>query len=158
MESVDSGGGDWSSKSDLKRSCLALVFAVVVISGAAHILSYFGVVVISDRTFQKWSTCVLFGVLMWIVFRRNRGAAQAIPWHWCAVLWMTWANACLCIAVLPIGGSQSRLWPAPAKWLHFEDSDLTQLYARAWSADQFAIALSLFLALWYQPGERTTSE
>jgi hypothetical protein len=157
MEPVDSDGGDWSSRSDLCRFCLALVFAVAAISGAAHILSYFGVVVIGDRAFQKWSTLVLFGVLMWIVLRRNRGAVRAIPWQWCVVLWIAWINAFLYIAVLPIGGPQSRLWPAPAKWLNFEGSDLMLLYARASSADQLAIAFSLFLALWCQPVGRTRS-
>lgn len=149
-------GGGWSSRWDRNRSCLALAFAVVAISGAAHIFSYFGVVVISSRTLQKWSTIVLFGVLLWILFRRNRGL-QAIPGHWCAVLWIVWANALLYISVLPVGGAQSRLWPAPAKWLHFEDFDLMLLYARVSSADQFAIALSLLLVLWYQRHERAAS-
>src|SRR5579883_127573 len=158
MDTTVSSGSDRSSRSDLNRFLSAVLFAVVAVSGGAHVASYFGLLVIPNRTFQKWSTCILFGFLIWILFRRDRGAAHAIPWHWCAVLWIAWANTFLCAAVLPVDGSHSVLWPAPARWLHFEGSDLMLLNARASSADQFAIALSLFLALWYQPHGRTTSD
>jgi hypothetical protein len=66
----------YSSRSDLNRCLLALAFATIAVSIVAHVASFFGVVVIQNREWQKWLTWILFVSLMWVVARNRRGAGS----------------------------------------------------------------------------------
>lgn len=151
----------YSSRSDLNRCLLALAFATLTFSMIAHVSSFFGIVLIPNRSWQQWVSWGLALALILLVVRAKRLARhwiRAVPRFWAATLIIIWINAFAYFLLSPIGGHDGPLpWPGALPLLHINDSDLGQFYARQSSAAHLAVGLTLFIILWLERGYPTAS-
>ena len=140
----------YTSRSASNRWGLALVFLVLAFATCAHIGSYFGVVLVSNRSWQNLLTWVLFGSLLWTLFQTH--PSTSIPQPWPVVIAAVLVYSCVYGTVLPIRGPQAEpLWPGTAQWLRLDTSRPLLLYARVSSAAHVAMSLILFVDLWFRP-------
>lgn len=127
-----------------------VVLAIAVFCGAAYAASFFEVIIVQSRAVQTWFTRILFAVLLVVLIHDHQGALQRIPRLWGVVLWIAWLNFFMYLLVLPMfGPGQRALWQAMANSLRLTTSEQL-LDARASTANQLAIAVTLLLIGWFQ--------
>jgi hypothetical protein len=143
-------GSEYSSRSELNRCLLALSLVFLVIASAAHIASYFGIVVVQNRVLQEALTWLLVVPALWKALL-DRNTAAGVPRPWSIAMGLAWLNASALVAFSPVIG-QTYSWPRMARWLGLDGVGLLLVHARVSSALQVAAALSLFVSLWFRPG------
>lgn len=123
-------------------------FAALLIASASHVASYFGIVVIQNRSLQELLTWVLVPLALWQIVLRSTGSE--IPRRWWTFVGLTWLYATILGQLSPVVGD-SYPWPRMMRWLGLDRVPPLLARVRSSSASQAAAALSLFLILWYRP-------
>jgi hypothetical protein len=127
-------------------------------SAVAHIASLFGVAIIQDRGVQKWLTWILEALLFSTLIRTARSTVIRVPRLWSIGTVITWTNALMYAACLPIGDPRNRMWPGTAVWLGLNGDDMLLVYAREASSVHLAIAVTLLVVIWFQPTAQNMPE
>jgi len=103
-----------------------------VLIGAAAVSDYLDT--IKAKTLDMSRCEITNSIMFWVLIRTARSTLMRVPRLWSIGTVITWTNAMLYAAGLPIGDPRNRMWPATALWFGLNGDDMLLVYARASSS------------------------